>query len=110
MAVIELTADNFQDEALDRPEPTLVDFTAVWCGPCRRIAPIVDELAQEFDGQVRFGKVDIDQHSMLASQYGVMAVPTLIVFKGGEPVFRQVGWASKESLAAKLREIVQAPT
>lgn len=108
MSVIEVTQDNFQEEVLDRAEPVLVDFTATWCGPCRLMAPIVDELAETFSGQVVVGKLDIDQNGPLAGQYGVMAVPTLIVFKGGEPVFRQVGLASKDALAGKLREIVGA--
>ena len=108
MPVVELTQDNFQEEVLERSEPVLVDFTATWCGPCQMMAPIVEELAEEFAGQVVMGRLDVDQNGPLASQYGVMAVPTLIVFKGGEPVFRQVGLISKDQLARKLREILQA--
>ena len=108
MPVIELTQDNFQEEVLDRAEPVLVDFTAPWCPPCRLMSPIVEQLADEFKDRVAVGQLDVDQNGPLAGQYGVMAVPTLIVFKGGEPVFRQVGLASKERLAGKLREIAQA--
>ncbi len=108
MPVIELTQDNFQTEVLERAEPVLVDFTATWCGPCRLMAPIVDQLAEEFKGTVAVGKLDIDRSAALAGQYGVMAVPTLIVFKGGEQAFRQVGLTSKEALAAKLRQVLGA--
>lgn len=109
MAVIELTQDNFQKEVLERAEPVLVDFTATWCGPCRLMAPVVEQLAEEFKGTVAVGKLDIDRSPVLAGQYGVMSVPTLIVFKGGEPAVRQVGLTSKEALAAKLRQVVGAP-
>jgi thioredoxin 1 len=106
VSVIELTQDNFQAEVLNRAEPVLVDFTATWCGPCRLMAPIVDQLAEEFQGRVVVGKLDIDQNGALAGQYGVMAVPTLIVFKAGEPAFRQVGLTSKDALVAKVREVL----
>ena len=109
MPVIELTQDNYQKEVLERAEPVLVDFTATWCGPCRLMAPIVEQLAEEFQGSVAVGKLDIDQSAALAGQYGVMAVPTLIVFTGGEPALRQVGLTSKEALAAKVRQVVGAP-
>ena len=108
MPVIELTQDNFQEEVLDRAEPVLVDFTATWCGPCLMMAPIVEQLADEFAGRVVVGRLDIDQNGPLASQYGVMAIPTLIVFKGGEPAFRQVGLVSKEQLSRKLQEVLDA--
>lgn len=108
MPVLELTQDNFQEEVLEKDRPVLVDFTATWCGPCRLIAPVVEQLADEFADQVSVGRLDIDQHGPLASQYGVMAVPTLIVFKGGEPVHRAVGVQSKEQLAEKLREVLGA--
>jgi thioredoxin 1 len=108
VAVIELTQDNFQAEVLESARPVLVDFTATWCGPCRLMAPIVEQLAQEFADTVTVAKLDIDQNGALAGKYGVMAVPTLIVFKGGEPAVRQVGLTSKEALAAKLRQVVGA--
>ena len=108
MAVIELTQDNFQVEVLNRAEPVLVDFTAPWCGPCVLMAPLLEQLAEEFDGKVVIGSLNIDQNGPLAGEYGVMAIPTLIAFKGGEPAFRQVGLTSKDQLAEKLQEVLEA--
>lgn len=100
--LIELTADNFDQEVLQETSPVLVDFFATWCGPCRMLAPVVDELAAEYQGKIKFCKCDIDAASMPAMQYGVMSVPTLMLFKGGEPVSRMVGVRPKEQLAEEL--------
>ncbi len=90
-----VTTDNFSDEVLNADVPVLVDFTAVWCGPCKMLAPVVEELAQEWQGRVKVVKLDVDQHSDIAVQYQVMGVPTLILFKDGAPVHRMTGFKPK---------------
>ena len=98
----EVTEANFQSEVLDADKPVLVDFWAEWCGPCRMIAPIVEELSEEYADQLRVGKLDADEHQNIIMQYGVRGIPTLILFKGGEPVERVVGFRPKEDLLARI--------
>ncbi|MDX2175523.1 MAG: thioredoxin [Candidatus Sumerlaeia bacterium] len=98
-AVVMLSDDNFQGEVLQSQKPVLVDFWATWCGPCLRIAPIIDELAKEFEGKAVVAKLDVDQASATASEYGVSSIPTLIVFKGGQEVERIVGALPKTAIA-----------
>ncbi|MBU6402690.1 MAG: thioredoxin [Verrucomicrobia bacterium] len=97
-----LTQDNFTNDVLHAPTPVLVDFWAEWCGPCKMIAPIIEDLASEYDGRARFGKVNIDTQQELATQYGIRAIPTLLIFKGGEVVEQMVGLRSKRDLKANL--------
>ena len=99
--VPEFNDDNFQSEVLDSAQPVLVDFWAPWCGPCRQIAPMIDELATDNEGVVKVGKVNIDE-SAIAQQYGVSSIPTLMVFKGGEVVERLVGVQPKTRLQEAL--------
>ena len=89
--VAEFTDANFKSEVLDATGPVLVDFWAPWCGPCRRIAPMIDELASEYHGAAKVGKVNVDENSQYAQEYGVMNIPTVIVFKNGQPVQRWTG-------------------
>ena len=99
---ISLNEDTFSAEALASDKPVLVDFWAEWCGPCKMIGPMVDQLADENDGKATIGKVDIDEHQQLAVQYNVQSIPTLLVFKGGEVVEQAVGARSKADLQGML--------
>lgn len=99
-------ASNWQQEVVQSPTPVLVDFWAVWCSPCRMIAPIVEELAGEYDGQLRVGKLNVDENPQVAAEYGIMSIPTLIVFKNGEPVQRIVGFMPKKELKRRIDEVL----
>jgi thioredoxin 1 len=102
MKAVELNETNFEQEVLKADTPVLVDFWAVWCGPCKMIAPIVDELAVEYEGKLKIGKVDVDNHQQIAMQYGIRSIPTLLVFKSGKVVEQIIGAAPKKSLVEKL--------
>ncbi|HAV63553.1 MAG TPA: thioredoxin [Verrucomicrobiales bacterium] len=97
-----LTTDNFKTEVLESSVPVLVDFWAEWCGPCKMIAPVLDELATEIGAAAKIGKVNIDEHHSLASQYGIRAIPTLLVFRGGQVAEQIVGLRSKRELKESL--------
>jgi thioredoxin 1 len=103
--IVTLTDRNFVQEVLKTPQPILVDFWAEWCSPCKMIAPVLDELAEEYQGRVRIGKVDVAEHQHLAVQYQVTAIPTLILFKGGEVVQQIRGAKSKKELKASLDRV-----
>jgi thioredoxin 1 len=96
--IINLTQDNFAKEVLESSTPILVDFWAEWCGPCKMIAPVLDELAEEYDGKVKIGKVNIDNEQGLAAEYGVRAIPTLLLFQNGQVAEQIVGLKSKRDL------------
>lgn len=100
--VHKFTDQNFATEVLGSDVPVLVDFTATWCGPCRQLAPIVDAIANEFQGKVKVGKVDIDENQEITARYGVRSVPTVIVFKGGQKIGTKVGVTSAANLKALL--------
>ena len=103
--IVYLTETNFSEEVTNSPVPVLVDFWAEWCGPCKMIAPLLDELASEYDGKVKVAKVNIDEQQNLASQHGIRAVPTLLLFKGGEVADQIVGVKSKRDLKASLDKV-----
>lgn len=99
---IELTDANFEEVVLNSDKPVLVDFWAEWCGPCRMVGPIVEELAGEYEGRAVIGKVNVDFNRDISMKFGIRNIPTLLVFKGGEVVDKQVGVAPKNVLAQKL--------
>ena len=99
---IEITDSNFQDLVLNSDKPVLVDFWAEWSGPCRMVGPVVEELAREFDGKAVIGKLNVDHHPQVPSQFGIRNIPTLLYFKNGQLVDKQVGAAPKTVLAGKL--------
>jgi thioredoxin 1 len=98
----EVTDATFEQEVLKAPRPVLVDFWAPWCGPCRMVAPIVEELAEEYDGKVNFVKLNTDDNPVIASRYSIRSIPTLLVFKGGEPVGQIIGFRPKSDLRRRL--------
>jgi thioredoxin 1 len=100
--ILTLTEANFGDKVLHSPTPVLVDFWAEWCGPCKMLSPLLDELASDYDGRAGFGKVNVDDQQALAAQYGIRAIPTILIFKAGEVVEQMVGMRSKRDLKANL--------
>jgi thioredoxin 1 len=98
----EVTDQTFEEAVLKAKLPTVVDFWAVWCGPCKMIAPVLEEIAADYDGKLQVLKLDVDHNNQSAMQYGVMSIPTLILFKNGQPVERIVGFMPKEKLLKRL--------
>jgi thioredoxin 1 len=103
-----VTDTNFKQEVLDADVPVLVDFWASWCSPCKMIAPIVEELAGEYEGRVKVAKVDVDANPITPGMFGIMSIPTLMVFRGGKAEERIVGYQPKQSLKAKLDAVLVA--
>lgn len=102
MKPVEITDATFSEEVLKSDKPVLIDFWAEWCGPCKIIAPVVEELAKEYDGKLKVGKIDVDSNQNVAGQYGIRSIPTLLVFKGGRVVDQIVGAVPKKILAEKV--------
>src|SRR5437016_11278568 len=103
--IIVLTQENFSQEVLQSATPVLVDFWAEWCGPCKMVAPILDELADEYQGRVKIGKVNIDEQQALAAEYGIRAIPTLLLFHQGQVADQIVGVRSKRDLKASFDRV-----
>jgi len=105
--IVKIDKENFDKAVLQSSKPVLVDFWAPWCAPCRAIAPIIEELANEYGGKMEFAKVNVDEDPFIASRYGVMSIPTLIVFKSGKPVQHAIGYQSKEQLKKILDKALE---
>ena len=100
--IVEITQDNFEAEVTQSKLPVLVDFWASWCGPCRMLSPVVDELAEQYDGKVKFGKINVDEQPRLAMNYSVQSIPTLLLFRDGKAVNKSIGVVPKASIEQML--------
>ncbi|WP_404787233.1 thioredoxin [Altericista sp. CCNU0014] len=106
MTATAVTDTTFKQEVVDSDVPVLVDFWAPWCGPCRMVAPVVDEIAEQYQGQIKVVKVNTDENPAIASQYGIRSIPTLMIFKGGQRVDMVVGAVPKTTLANTLEKYI----
>lgn len=106
MADVVFTDQNFQDEVLKATQPVLVDFWAPWCGPCRIVSPVVEELAKEYAGKLKVGKLNVDDNQQVSGQYGIMSIPTLAFFKNGQVVKTIIGAQGKEALKRAVDEVL----
>ncbi len=102
--IVTVLDSNFETEVLDSKETVLVDFWAAWCGPCKMIAPVIDEIAEELYGTIKVGKLNVDENPQTPTQFGVMSIPTMIIFKGGDEVERIVGFKTKNDLSSLLKK------
>lgn len=100
--MMEITKDNFENEVRNAATPVLVDFWADWCGPCRMLSPVVEQLADQYAGRVKFGKVNVDEQPQLAASYGVQSIPTLVLFRDGRVVDSSIGVVPKEKIETML--------
>ena len=105
MAEVKITVSNFESEVLRSDQPVLVDFYADWCGPCRMLAPVLEEIAREYEGGVKVGKVNVDEQMELAQKFGVSSIPSLVVFKDGQPVAKSLGYRPKEEIVNLLKDL-----
>jgi len=103
MAEVKITKDNFQKEVIECDIPVIVDFWASWCGPCKMMAPILAEIAEENEGSIKIGKVNVDEEPYLSSQYGIVSIPSLYVFKNGKVTNQYIGYITKDSVLALLK-------
>ncbi|MCW8809451.1 MAG: thioredoxin [Ignavibacteriaceae bacterium] len=106
MNLVEITDDNFETEVINSDKPVLIDFWAVWCGPCKLIAPIVEELSTEYDGKVKIGKLDVDSNQQTSIKFGVRSIPTLLLFKDGKLKETIIGAVPKKNIVDKLNSVI----
>jgi len=106
MADLNFTDQTFQQEVLENKGPVVVDFWAPWCGPCRMVSPVIDELAKEYEGKIKIGKMNVDENSQVPGQYGVMSIPSIVFFKNGQPFKTMVGAQSKESYKQEIEQLI----
>ncbi|OGH37593.1 MAG: thioredoxin [Candidatus Levybacteria bacterium RIFCSPLOWO2_01_FULL_38_21] len=106
MADKNFTDQNFQDEVIKSDTPALVDFWAPWCAPCRIVSPIIEELAKEYEGKLKVGKVNVDENPNSASRFGIMSIPSILIFRNGEPVKTMIGAQSKENYKKTIQEVL----
>ena len=106
MELVTITDDNFENEVIKSDKPVLIDFWAVWCGPCRMIAPIVEELATEYDGKVKIGKLDVDSNQQTSIKFGVRSIPTILIFKDGQIKETIIGAVPKKNIVEKLDAVI----
>ena len=99
-----LTVENFENEVLKSDKPVLVDFWATWCGPCRMIAPIIEEIAHDYEGKLKVGKINVDEQEELAIRYGISSIPTLLLFKNGEVAKKTLGYMPKDAVVKFIEE------
>lgn len=103
MAEITITKENFGNEVINSDKPVLIDFWAAWCGPCKMLSPVISEIAEEYDGWVKVGKINVDEQPELASKFNIVSIPTVMVFKGGKVINTSVGYKKKKEIAALLK-------
>lgn len=108
MADLTFTDSNFAEEVISSPTPVLVDFWAQWCGPCKIVDPIVEELAKEYEGKLKVGRLNVDENQQTSSAYNVMSIPTLLIFKNGQPVKSMIGAQAKGSFKKGIDEAISA--
>lgn len=106
MAVIKLTKDNFDQEVMQSGKPVLIDFYADWCGPCKMMSPVLEQLSEELEGKLKVGKIDVDEEPNLAGQYQVMSIPNFVIFKNGRAVDQIIGAVPKEQMMAKIQAVL----
>ena len=106
MADLVFTDQNFGTEVHKSTMPVVVDFWAPWCGPCKVVSPIIEELAGEFEGKVKVGKLNVDENQVMASEYGIMSIPSIVIFKNGKPVKTMIGAQSKENFKKGIEETI----
>jgi len=106
MDIIKITKENFEAEVLNSDKPVLVDFWASWCGPCRMVSPIIDKLAEEYEGQITVGKVNVDDEGALAAEFAIVSIPTIIIFKDGKEVKKLVGVKSADDYADEIDAVL----